>query len=128
LEYGYVFPQGTTHVASLIAHIEDPGSALPDSARIVLKLLIDTLTALEGEIAQLDGEINQRSKADPTARRLMTIPGIGPIIATAIAALVPAAQNFPAGRAFAAWLGLTPLERSTGGKRKLGAIVPAMVV
>jgi transposase len=122
LEYGYIFPQGSTHVATLIAQVEDPGSALPESARVVLKLLIDTLTALEGQISQLDGEINRRSKADPTARRLMTIPGVGPIVSTAITALVPAAQNFPAGRAFAAWLGLTPMEKSTGGKRKIGAV------
>jgi transposase len=108
LEYGYVSPQGVTHVATLVAHVEDPGSALPENARLILKLLIDTFTALEGQIAQLDGEINRRSKADPTARRLMTIPGVGPIISTAITALAPAPQNFPGGRAFAAWLGLTP--------------------
>ena len=52
----------------------------------------------------------------------MTIPGVGPIASTAIAALVPAAEGFPAGRDFAAWLGLTPLQKSTGGKQKLGAV------
>ena len=52
--------------------------------------------------------------------RLMTVPGIGPIAATAIAALAPPAETFAKGRDFAAWLGLTPLQRSTGGKRKLG--------
>src|SRR3712207_2633082 len=62
------------------------------------------------------------AKADPVARRLMTIPGIGPIAATAITALVPAPEGFRAGRDFAAWLGLTPLQKSTGGKHKLGAI------
>jgi transposase len=51
----------------------------------------------------------------------MTVPGIGPISATAIAALAPPAQSFAKGRDFAAWLGLTPLQRSTGGKQKLGA-------
>src|SRR5919107_522874 len=70
----------------------------------------------------LDGEITRRAKADPTAHRLMTIPGIGPIAATAIIALVPAPEGFRAGRDFAAWLGLTPLQKSTGGKHKLGAI------
>ena len=78
--------------------------------------------ALEWAITALDGEINQRSKSDPTARRLMTIPGVGPITSTAITALVPAAEGFPAGRDFAAWLGLTPLQKSTGGKQKLGAV------
>jgi transposase len=121
-EYGYVFPQGITHVATLVALVEDPQSCLPGSARVILKLLVDTFTALEGQIAELDAEINRRSKADPTARRLMTIPGVGPIASTAITALVPAAQGFPAGRAFAAWLGLTPLQKSTGGKQRLGAV------
>jgi transposase len=81
-----------------------------------------TFTALETQITALDAEINQRSKSDPTARRLMTIPGVGPIVSTAITALVPAAEGFRAGRDFAAWLGLTPLQKSTGGKQKLGAI------
>src|SRR5271169_5592571 len=66
--------------------------------------------------------INRRSKEDPIARRLMTIPGVGPITATAITALVPAAEGFRVGRDFAAWLGLTPLQKSTGGKQKLGAV------
>ena len=66
-------------------------------------------------------EIARRAKADPVARRLMTIPGIGPIAATAITALAPAPEAFRAGRDFAAWLGLTPLQQSTGGKQKLGA-------
>src|SRR4051812_8882132 len=52
----------------------------------------------------------------------MTVPGIGPIAATAITALVPAPEGFRAGRDFAAWLGLTPLQKSTGGKHRLGAI------
>jgi transposase len=122
LEYGYVFPQGIRHVASLVALVEDVQSWLPEAVRSTLKLLIDTFTALEGQIAQLDAEINQRSKSDPTARRLMTIPGIGPVISTAITALVPAAQSFQRGRDFAAWLGLTPVQKSTGGKQRLGAV------
>ena len=121
-EYGYVFPQGITHVATLVALVEDPQSSLPEGARVILRLLVDTFTALDSQIATLDAEINQRSKADPTARRLMTIPGVGPITATAITALVPAVQGFAAGRDFAAWLGLTPLQKSTGGKQKLGAV------
>jgi transposase len=121
-EYGYVFPQGITQVAALIAHVEDPNATLPGNARTILKLLIDTFTTLEGQIHELDGEINRRSKEDPVARRLMTIPGVGPITATAITALVPAAESFRVGRDFAAWLGLTPLQKSTGGKQKLGAV------
>ena len=98
VEFGYVFAQGITHVATLVALVEDPQSCLPESGRIILQLLVDTFTALEAQIAALDTEINRRSKADPTARRLMTIPGVGPIVSTAITALVPAAEGFRAGR------------------------------
>jgi transposase len=122
LEYGYVFPKGTTHVEALVALVEDVQSSLPDSVRVILKLLVDTFTALEAQITALDAEIHQRSKSDTTARRLMTIPGVGPITSTAITALVPAAEGFAAGRDFAAWLGLTPLQKSTGGKQKLRAV------
>src|SRR3954463_15052229 len=106
----------------LVALVEDPKSSVPESARGILQVLIRTLNALEEQLKELDGEIARRAKADPVARRLMTIPGIGPIAATAITALVPAPEGFRAGRDFAAWLGLTPLQKSTGGKHKLGAI------
>jgi transposase len=121
-EYGYVFPQDITHAPSLIAHVEDPDTSLPESARVILSVLVVTFRALDAQVDKLDAEIAQGAKADPVARRLMTIPGIGPIAATAITALVPAPEGFRAGRDFAAWLGLTPLQRSTGGKQKLGAI------
>jgi len=121
-EYGHVVPQGPAHVDSLVALVEDPKSSVPESARGILQVLIRTLNALEEQLTELDGEIARRAKTDPVARRLMTIPGIGPIAASAITALVPAPEGFRAGRDFAAWLGLTPLQKSTGGKHKLGAI------
>jgi transposase len=121
-EHGHVVPKGITHAPTLIAHVEDPNASLPESARTVLKVLISTFKALGAQLEALDAEIARRAKADPVARRLMTIPGIGPIAATAITALVPAPEGFRAGRDFAAWLGLTPLQKSTGGKQKLGAV------
>jgi transposase len=120
-EYGWVVAKGTTHVAALIDEIEDPACQLPERARSIFKVLIATLTALEENIAVLDVEISRRSKEDAVARRLMTVPGVGPITATAIAALAPPIETFRAGRDFAAWLGLTPLQKSTGGKQRLGA-------
>ncbi len=121
-EYGHVVPKGTDQVDRLVALVEDAESALPKAGQAILQMLIKTLEALGKQIDDLDAEINRRAKADPVARRLMTIPGIGPIAATAITALVPAPEGFRAGRDFAAWLGLTPLQKSTGGKQKLGAI------
>lgn len=75
---------------------------------------------MQEQICVLDAEISARAKADDTTRRLMTVPGIGPLIATAIEALAPPAETFRSGRGFAAWVGLTPVQRLTGGKERLG--------
>ncbi len=123
-EYGHIFPKGITQADQVMASIESPDTRLPEAARTVLKVLVSTFRTLTIQIKDLDAEIGRRAKADPVARRLMTIPGIGPIAATAITALVPAAESFKCGRDFAAWLGLTPLQRSTGGKQKLGVDPP----
>src|SRR5580692_10632992 len=92
-----------------------------DPIHAVMEPVLDLLAGLNGKIADLDKEIARRAREDEVSRRLMTVPGIGPISATAIAALAPPAETFVKGRDFAAWLGLTPLQRSTGGKQKLGA-------
>jgi len=119
-EFGIVVAQGPAHVAKLVMAVEDPERLLPDMARPVLGVLVETLRLLDERIRFLDAEIARRAKEDNVARRLMTVPGIGPIIATALTALAPAAETFKRGRDFAAWLGLTPLQHSTGGKQRLG--------
>jgi len=110
-------------VAELAHLIEEKRMAgsLPEAARAMFRLMLDQLASLNGRIAGLDKEIARRAHEDEVSRRLMTIPGIGPISATAIAALAPPVETFAKGRDFAAWLGLTPVQRSTGGKQKLGA-------
>lgn len=120
-EYGWVVAKGTAHVAELIGHIEDPACELPEDARPILRILIASLKDLDEKISLLDTEIGRRAKEDPVALRLTSIPGVGPITATAIAALAPPAATFKRGRDFAAWAGLTPVQHSTGGKQKLGA-------
>jgi transposase len=107
-------------LAHLIEEKRMAGS-LPEAARAMFRLMLDQLASLNGRIAVLDKEIARRAREDEVSRRLMTIPGIGPISATAIAALAPPVETFAKGRDFAAWLGLTPVQRSTGGKQKLGA-------
>jgi transposase len=121
-EYGLAIPKGVPHVARMLDRIEDPEESLPEAARVILRVMAASLRTLDAQIAVLDAEIARRAKADPVARRLMTIPGVGPITATAIVALAPAPQTFKAGRDFAAWVGLTPRQNSTGGKQRLGAI------
>jgi transposase len=122
-EYGWVAPKGPSHVAMLADLLEEDemASSLPEAARTMFRLMLDLLGELDGKVADLDKEIARRAREDEVSRRLMTIPGIGPITATAIAALAPPAETFTKGRDFAAWLGLTPLQKSTGGKQKLGA-------
>jgi transposase len=85
-------------------------------------IMVDMLAELDKRIATLDREIAKRARDDEAALRLMTIPGIGPITATAIIALAPPMETFRKGRDFAAWLGLTPRQHSTGGKQRLGSI------
>jgi transposase len=83
-EYGLIAPQGPSHIARLIAQIEDPASGIPEVARSCLGRLVEMLRRLQDEITALDREITVRAKSDDVARRLMTIPGIGPLIATAL--------------------------------------------
>lgn len=121
-EHGWVAAKGLFHASTMFARIEDPSCPLPPSAREVFLVMIEGVRALDERIRLLDREIARRAREDETARRLMTIPGIGPITATALLALAPPPESFRKGRDFAAWLGLTPLQRSTGGKSKLGSI------
>ncbi|KLK90894.1 transposase [Microvirga vignae] len=120
-EFGIVAAKGPARVPQLMQAVEDPTEPIPELARPILQMLIETLRGLDEQITRLDQEIIERAKEDETARRLMTIPGIGPVTAVALAALAPPAEVFKRGRDFAAWVGLTPSEHSTGGKQKLGA-------
>jgi transposase len=119
-EFGAIAAKGVPHLPKLIAIVEDPVADLPETARMILTVLVGELRALDERVAILDREIARRAKEDVVARRLMTIPGVGAVTATALMALAPAASTFRRGRDFAAWLGLTPLQRSTGGKERLG--------
>lgn len=123
-EYGWVAPKGAAHLAMLADLLDDGeiGETLPKAARPMFAMMVDMLAELDKRIAVLDKEIARRAREDEVARRLMTIPGNGPITATAIAAIAPPAETFAKGRDFAAWLGLVPKQMSTGGKQKLGAI------
>jgi transposase len=122
-EYGWVAPKGPSHVAMLGDLLEDEiGSSLPEAAKAMFRTMLDLLEELNDRIGDLDKEIARRAREDAIARQLMTIPGVGPITATAIAALAPPAETFAKGRDFAAWLGLAPRQLSTGGKQKLGSI------
>jgi transposase len=122
-EFGLITAQGLHKLAELIAIVRDERDArVPNMARQVLRVMAEQLGDLETRIAAIEAQIMAWHKSNPVSRRLATIPGIGPIIATAIAATVADPSVFRSGREFAAWLGLVPRQNSTGGKARLGGI------
>jgi transposase len=88
--------------------------------RELARLLLDQIATLGERIAGLEKELRRRASADAGMARLMTAPGIGAVAAAAIAAFAPSMESFRSGRDFAAWVGLTPRQHSTGGKTRLG--------
>src|SRR5215475_1818808 len=122
-EFGVIAPQGLRNVGKLIAIVRDEGDArLPDLARQVLQVLANQIEQIETAVTVLERQLLAWHKTDPVSQRLASIPGIGPIIATAIATTVADPKVFRSGREFAAWLGLVPRQNSTGGKTRLGGI------
>jgi transposase len=125
-EFGVVAGQGKGNFAKLVARLEaEEGAALPDLARAALRLVAAQIDDTTAKIEALEKAIVAQHRADVASRRLATIPGIGPITASAIASSVPDAAVFKSGRQFAAWLGLVPAQNSTGGKARLGGITKA---
>jgi transposase len=114
-------PQGTANAARLIAIAGDPDSGLPADATATPKMPVGTLTHPEAETGELDAGIARRARENGVARRLMTVPGTGPLIAMAIAVPAPPPETFRKARDFAAWPGPTPCQHSTGGRQRLGA-------
>src|SRR5262249_9633239 len=122
-EFGMVAAQGLRNVGELIAIIRDDGDRrLPAVARQVLQVLANQIEQIEAAVAALERLLLAWHKTNPVSQRLASIPGIGPIIATAIASTVADPNVFRSGREFAAWLGLVPRQNSTGGKIRLSAI------
>jgi transposase len=122
-EFGVIAPQGLRNVGKLIAIVRDErDTRLPPLARAVLQVLATQIEQLEAAVASLEKQLMAWHKSNAVSQRLATIPGIGPIIATAIASTVVEPSGFRNGREFAAWLGLVPRQNSTGGKTRLGRI------
>ena len=126
-EIGVVAAQGAQHAYDLkrlaADGFDDNGEiVVPDRVRAALRPLIGQIDALDEAIGAIDKELATSVKADETARRLMTIPGIGPVTASAITATIQDMSAFASGREFSAFLGLTPRQNSSGGKERLGRI------
>lgn len=121
-EFGIVTGAGVAQVRKLLAGIGAGERVLPQLARETLGELHDRLRMLDERIRAYDRKIEALARQSEPAQRLMAIEGIGPVTATALVARVGEAKAFKSGREFAAWLGLTPHQHSSGGKTKLGAI------
>lgn len=122
-ELGLVAEQGRDGFAKLVEMVWDEDNVLlPPAMRQALLAVVDQLEALGQQIGKLDRVIMAQHKASDVSRRLESIPGIGVIGATAIAATVADPSAFKSGRDLAAWIGLVPRQHSTGGKEKLGGI------
>lgn len=124
-EYGHVFPAGIGHLKRIEAMIEDSNCDLP-------VLITAECRDLLAQIAEKTDRIDAKTKAlkelatgTDTARRLQTMPGVGPLTALAVEAFAPDVSQFKRGRDFAAWLGLVPRQHSSGGKERLGRISKA---
>lgn len=120
MERGIVAPAGLTFVKSLVRQIDDPGSDLPPLVIELARLHVDQLQTCNERIAIIERRLRDEARSDPETVRLQTAPGIGPVSAVAIKAFAPPMEGFRRGRDFAAWLGLVPVQRSTGGRRILG--------
>jgi error-prone DNA polymerase len=120
-EFGLTVPKGIRKLEELMALV-DADEAIPKQARQAITGLHDRCHALAEGIETFEAEIVAHARQDETARRLATIPGIGPITASLIAATVGDISLFKTARQFAAWLGLVPSQNSTGGKTRLGRI------
>lgn len=121
-EFGIVAAQGHKGLQELMQLLNDPATPIPDNARLPLQLVAQQWEVQDAQICKLDAEIVGAARSDAQARRLMQIPGVGPIGATAIGATVPDARVFKSARDFAAWLGFTPRQFGTGGKQRSGSI------
>ena len=122
-EFGIVTAQGPRKVEELVSRLRDnEGLELPDVVRSALLALAAQLDSLAAEVRNIERRLKAWHKQNAASQRLETIPGVGILTATALAASVPDPTVFKSGRQFAAYLGLVPRQNSSGGKDRLGHI------
>ena len=124
-EFGLTARLGGKGLEDLLDKVESGQAALPEAALQALAALIGQWRGLGADIAKLTAQLLAQAKGNETVRRLMAVPGVGPVTASVFALKIDDPSRFACGRNCAAWLGLTPNEASTAGKRHLGAITKA---
>ena len=122
-EFGIVAPVGRKGVTELLHIVADPSDKrVPEVARACLAALGNQLLSLKEQIVEFDRMIMVWHRSNETSKRLHYIPGVGPMLATALVASVADPRTFRSGRNFSAWIGLVPRQHSSGGKDRLGSI------
>jgi transposase len=122
-EFGIVAPVGRRGVEELLCVVADPNDKrLPEIVRASVAALASQLLSLKKQILDFDRMIMAWHRSNQTSKRLNCIPGVGPLLATALIASVPDPKAFRSGRNFSAWIGLVPKRRSSGGRERLGSI------
>jgi transposase len=121
-EFGLVAPIGREGLQNLIKLVETSDVRVPEEASACLQLLATQLKLLNSQILATDRRIRTSARATETGRRLMGIPGVGPLLASALVATIPDPKAFKSGRNLAAWVGLVPKQNSSGGKERMGGI------
>jgi transposase len=122
-EFGIVAPVGRNGVEQLLGVVADASDKrLPEVARACVTALGAQLRMLKARILQFDRMIMAWHKSSEASRRLDDIPGVGPVLATALVASIADPKAFRSGRDFSAWIGLVPKQNSSGGKDRLGSI------
>lgn len=124
-EHGHVFPVGMHHLARMARLVEDEATNLPALIRDECQDLLAQITEKTRRITERAGKLSALASQSERARRLQTMPGVGPFTAIAVEAFVPDVAQFKTGRDFAAWLGLVPRQHSSGGKERLGRMTKA---
>jgi transposase len=124
-EYGHVFPAGIGHLKRIEAVIEDPNCDLPALITAECRDLLAQIAEKTGRITERTTKLKALAAQSDRARRLQTMPGVGPLTAVAVEAFGPDMAQFKTGRDFAAWLGLVPRQHSSGGKDRLGRVTKA---
>lgn len=119
-EFGIIAPQGLRHVEQLKRAIDEERLAAPEIARSMLRLLVEQLNDTQEKVKEIEARLEQWHRDSPVSKLLASVPGVGIMSASAIAATVNDPNLFRSGREFAAWLGMTPRQNSSGGKEKLG--------
>jgi transposase len=119
-EFGFVVAQGPTGIKAVEGMIDNDITELPDTARDMACLYPDQIAVFTQKIDDLHFKLRAATKVDDAMRRRCTVPGVGPVTAGAIMAFAAELRAFASERNFAAWLGLVPRQRSTGGKTRLG--------